>query len=240
MTKQNVEVKGVFFDWELTLARSIGDVTQSERLAALFQSEGLPYSLEEIEAGIRYSYEYYQTRFAHEMPRPQTQEEIVEHYKRILMYLRHRPISAALLNRLYNRFGQLPTFLYDDTLPTLRALNAIGLTLGIISNHTRQVRHIMQDLVGNLVPAEQIFISQEVGLHKPTRSIFSMALQAVTLAPEECLFVGDSLNADAIGAVEQGGFRLGLWLDRDGVGQDVSLPANVVRITSLPEVLDYI
>ena len=240
MRTQNVAMKGVFFDWELTLARAVGDVSQSERLTALFQNEGLPYSLEQVEAGIAYSLEYYRTRFAHEMPRPQTQEEIVEHYKRILTYLRYRPISSALLNRLYNGFGQLPTYLYDDTLPILRTLDQMGLTLGVISNHTRQARSMMQGLLGEIVPAERIFISQEVGLHKPNSFIFSIALQTADLEPEECLFVGDSLNADAIGAVQQGGFHLGLWLDREDVGADVELPPNVVRITSLSGILDYI
>ena len=239
MTKQNVEIRGVFFDWELTLARVVGDVTQSERLTALFQSEGLSYTLEEVEAGIQYSHDYYRTRFAHDMPKPQTPEEIAEHYKRILTYLRYRPISPALLNRLYNGYGQLPTFLYDDTLTTLQALDQRGITIGVISNHTRKVRHIMHQLIGSIVPPERIIISQEVGLHKPTSYIFSMALRAVDLEPEACLFVGDSLDADAIGAVQQGGFRLGLWLDRGNSGADVTLPQDVMRITSLPEVLDF-
>lgn len=240
MTKQNVETRGVFFDWDLTLARVVGDVSQEERLTALFQSEGLPYSLEEIEAGIQYSHDYYRTRFAHDMPRPQTPEEIAEHYRRILTYLRHRPISQALLSRLYNGFGQLPAFLYDDSLSTLRALDEMGITLGIISNHTREARGVMQELLGKLVSSEHIFISQEVGLHKPTSFIFTMALQAADLEPEECLFVGDSLSADAIGAVQQGGFRLGLWLDREDMGAELELPANVVRITSLEEVLNFV
>ena len=240
MTKQNMEIRGVFFDWELTLARSVGDVTQSERLRALFQSEGLNYTLAEVESGIQYSQDYYRTRFAHDMPRPQTPEEIAEHYKRILTYLRHRPINQALLDRLYNNFGQLPTFLYDDTLPTLKALHQMGLILGVISNHTREARSTMQRLISKFVPSEQITISQEVGLHKPTRFIFSIALQAVNLEPEECLFIGDSLDADAIGAVQQGGFRLGLWLDRENSGANVELPQGVVRITSLPEILDFL
>lgn len=240
MTKHNVETKGVFFDWDLTLARVIGDITQDERLAALFQREGLSYTLEEIETGVQYSYDYYQARFAHEMPKPQTQEEVTEHYKRILTYLRHRPITQSLLNRLYNGYGQLPVLLYDDAMPTLQALAQKGLTLGIISNHTRDARSMMQELVGEIIPPEQIFISQEMGLHKPTGSIFSLPLQFLGLAPEECLFVGDSLRADAIGSVEQGNFRLGLWLDREESGADIELPPGVVRITSLSEALNFI
>jgi FMN phosphatase YigB (HAD superfamily) len=60
------------------------------------------------------------------------------------------------------------------------------------------------------------------------------------LSPEETLFVGDSLDADAIGAVEQGNFRMGLWLDREDVGADVKLPPRVARITSLNDVLNFV
>jgi HAD superfamily hydrolase (TIGR01549 family) len=240
MKKQNVKIRGIFFDWDLTLARVIGDVTQDERLVALFQREGLLYGLEEIEAGVQYSLDDYRAHFAREMPKPQTQEEVTEHYRRILKYLRHKPVSQSLLNRLYNGYGQLPVFLYDDAVPTLRALAEEGLTLGIISNHTRDARRMMQELVGEFVPTAQIFISQEMGIHKPTGSIFSMALQIIGLAPEQCVFVGDSLRADAIGAVEEGHFQLGLWLDREESGSDMVLPPGVVRITSLTEVLNFV
>jgi FMN phosphatase YigB (HAD superfamily) len=240
MRKQRVKIRGVFFDWDLTLARVIGDVSQDERLAALFQREGLSYTLEEIGAGVQYSYDTYRARFAQEMPKPQTQEEVTEHYRRILKYLGHKPVNRPLLNRLYDGYGQLPVILYDDTLPTLQILAEKGLTLGIISNHTRDVRKMMQQLMGEIIPARQIFISQEVGLHKPAGSIFSMALQFLGLVPEQCIFVGDSLRADAIGAVEQGRFQLGLWLDREEIGAGVVLPPGVVRITSLAEVVDFI
>ena len=240
MKKRNTKMRGVFFDWDLTLARVIGDVTQVERLVALFQKEGLPYTLEEIEAGIQYSLDSYRTQFRQEMPKPQTQAEITEHYKRILTYLQHQSINQALLNRLYNGYGQLPVFLYDDALPTLHILAEKGLTLGIISNHTRAARNMMHALIGEIIPPEQIFISQEMGLHKPAGSIFSLALQFLELAPEDCAFVGDSLIADAIGAVEQGFFSLGLWLDREKKGTNVALPPGVVRITSLTEVLNFV
>ena len=240
MKKRNTKIRGVFFDWDLTLARVIGDVSQDERLAALFQKEGLPYAVEEIEAGVQYSLDTYQARFAQEMPKPQTQEDVAEHYKRILTYLQHEPINESLLNRLYNGYGQLPVFLYDDALPTLRTLAKKGLTLGIISNHTRDARRMMEALIGEIIPPEHIFISQEMGLHKPAGSIFSLALQFLDLAPEHCAFVGDSLNADAIGAVEQGHFQLGLWLDREGRGGNMTLPLGVVRITALKEVPNFV
>ena len=35
----------VLFDWDLTLARVLGDASEDERLAALFRSQGLKYTL---------------------------------------------------------------------------------------------------------------------------------------------------------------------------------------------------
>ena len=49
MNRLHAPIKAVFFDWELTLARVLGDVSNTERLAALFQSQGLPFTLQEIQ-----------------------------------------------------------------------------------------------------------------------------------------------------------------------------------------------
>jgi HAD superfamily hydrolase (TIGR01549 family) len=240
MTNQQRDIRGVFFDWELTLARTIGDVSNDERLTALFQSQSLSYSLIEMQQAIQASRDDFWAEYAQEMPRPQTQQEIIEHYTRILSHLGHSDISETLLNNLYNGYARLPTELYDDALATLQALSEQGVTLSIVSNHAADARLVMEDLVGAYIPPERIVISQEVGQHKPDKSIFETALSLVDIAPEHCLFVGDTLEADAIGAVQQGKFKLGLWLDRLGKGSRLALPEGVIRIRSLYEVLNYI
>ena len=83
-------------------------------------------------------------------------------------------------------------------------------------------------------------------MYKPTPSIFLHAVAELKVSPEACVFVGDNLEGDAIGAVEKGEFQTGLWLDRGAttstaLSTDVSsFPPHVHRITTLADVIDYI
>ena len=44
----------VLFDWDLTLAAILGGIPLSGRLKALFQREGISYSLADIEGSIKH------------------------------------------------------------------------------------------------------------------------------------------------------------------------------------------
>lgn len=46
-----------------------------------------------------------------------------------------------------------------------------------------------------------VFISEELGVIKPGRNFFSGMLSALAAAPDECLFVGDSLSSDIRGCL---------------------------------------
>ncbi len=98
----------------------------------------------------------------------------------------------------------------------------------------------MQSYLGRFIQPGHIIISDEVGVHKPMPSVFTQAAAALDLLPQQCLFVGDNLHVDAIGAVHEGGYRLGLWLDRQHDAWDEPLPPGIMRITSLTEVLDFL
>lgn len=235
-SKDITEIRAVLFDWELTLARVIGDVSSNERVAFLFQNEGLPFSHEEIVDAAEY---IWQQKLLGKT-KPQTPEDIMEQYRLILSHLGYKKITPSLMHRLYNGYAYLPTYLYDDTLVTLRILRQKGILLGIISNHTASVRQLIQSFVGDFINPQHIVISQEVGVHKPAKTIFQHALTRLGMASKYCLFVGDDLAVDAIGAVEKGEFCFGLWLDRNGKGTQHDLPQGVARITSLREVLNYI
>jgi putative hydrolase of the HAD superfamily len=131
--------------------------------------------------------------------------------------------------------------LYEDTLPLLNWLKKQGIALGVISNHSQKIRPVIEETLAGFVQPEHIVISQEEGVHKPTKTIFKTACSRLGFSPEECIFVGNDLYVDAIGSVAEGGYGLGLWLDR-GAGNNGTraLPERVYRINSLMLVLDYI
>ena len=235
------EYKCVLFDWDLTLTRVVGDVSPEERLAMLFQKEGLPYTLPEVEEAIRAYNKNVQTGQLKRIGKKQTQREIAQYYKDVLVQLDHMELDWALMNRLYDAYSFLPHRLYEDTLPLLKWLKKQDMALGIISNHSQHIRPMIEETLGDFVRPEHIIISQEEGVHKPAKTIFKTACSRMRFTPEECVFVGNDLYVDAIGSVGAGGYGLGLWLDRgsepNGVG---ALPERVYRINSLMMVLDYI
>ena len=231
----NTQITTILFDWDFTLARVLGDILQSERLAALFSTQGLNYTPDQFEAAMEKQQNGAQQGFLGRSIKPQTRQDIINGYFRILAYLGFKDRTRALGERLYSAYGILPNILYDDTLPTLRALQKKGFSLGIISNHSNSAREVIEEKVGEFIRPEHIIISQEIGVHKPAKTIFKQAVARMKVSPANCVFIGDNLDVDAIGAVERGGFSRGFWLDRAETNVDRTLPERVVRITSLDQ-----
>jgi FMN phosphatase YigB (HAD superfamily) len=230
------KVTAVLFDWDLTLARALGEVSESERLAALFRSQGLTFTAEEVQIAMNAFLNRIRPELLAQNGGLQTRRDIINSYYQILGHLGYKKRGWGFGNRLYDAHGNLPTFLYDDVKPLLESLKRKGLTLGIISNHSHSARKMIERNLAGFISPEQITISQEVGTHKPAKTIFRHALARLKEPPAQCLFVGNNLVVDAIGAVENGGFGRGLWLDREEVGAGLALPRGVFRITSLSQV----
>ncbi len=230
-----MEIKAVLFDWDMTMARVLGDASPEMRLQSLFQWAGMEYSVNEVETAVS------TTRLDLKLNGNvlQTQRDIAQYYQHILRNLGAENTSWAVANYLYDAYSYMPSVMYEDTLPTLRYLDRMGIKLGVISNHSRLIRPVIEEAVGELIDSEHVIISQEMGIYKPAPSIFLHAAAAMKLSPEVCLFVGDNLNGDAIGAVEKGEFQMGLWLDREGAGEK-TFPPHVHRISTLADVIDYI
>jgi putative hydrolase of the HAD superfamily len=242
MSEQIIEA--IWFDWDRTLARVVGDVPGHERLAILFQSEGMDFTPDQVAVAIeQYEQDVAQQKLPFLGSPPQRRQDIMAYYSHLLRNLGITISDKSLdllVERLYSGYALLPTRLYDDTLPTLAALQAQGKVLGIVSNHSRSVRPVIEEMVGHYIPSAQIVISQELGVNKPSSRIFREAIRRLSIAPEQTAFVGDNLEVDAIGSVLQGGMGRGFWLDRDNEGENKSLPDNVIRIATLAELLDWV
>jgi putative hydrolase of the HAD superfamily len=99
------------------------------------------------------------------------------------------------------------------------------------------VRRTIDQLLGNIIPQHHITISEEVGVHKPGKTIFRRAVAKLRQKPTDCIYVGDNLDVDAVAAVQQGGFAAGIWIDRSNEETTVSLPPNIYRLTSLTQLI---
>ncbi len=226
----------VLFDWDYTLAyTTIGDNSRSTRFAAMFKLAGLSYTQTEIEAALQELRTKAQRGEITLILHPQTRQQIGWQYMHLLKALGCTEIDWTQLTRLYNTYAQLPTFLYPDARPTLQNLRQKGWVVGILSNHSHSARAVMERLVGDLIPQKQIIISGEEGVHKPAKTIFRRAAARLRTPASQCVLVGDNLQVDAVGALKNGGYGQGIWLDRKNNMQTV--PEGVIRVTSL-ETLD--
>ena len=134
------------------------------------------------------------------------------HDDRVSDSLGIREGRAALFSSLDRWFadGEVGE-LYPDTVPALEAVGRQGYRMGVISNHTDRLlsildRHRLREFF------ESVTFSQEAGVEKPEKGVFALALRRMRCAPEEAVFVGDSWNADVVGA--RGVGIRPIWLNR--------------------------
>ena len=91
---------------------------------------------------------------------------------------------------------------FPDTLPTLAALRAAGIGLGVVSDTGWDIRPILElhrclDWFGAMV------LSCEYGMAKPAASLFLSGCESLGVPPEEALMVGDNPLTDG-GAADAG------------------------------------
>ena len=92
---------------------------------------------------------------------------------------------------------------YEDTIPTIEALQEIGVKVCLLSNAGVPIRTVL-DREGLTPLINGVVLSYEVGLVKPDIRIFQTALDAIDCPANEALMVGDS------GRDDSGGTALGI------------------------------
>ena len=124
-------------------------------------------------------------------------------------------IAWEVLQYEHALFSRNNATLYEDVLPTLDRLQRADLKMGIISNWDTPLHAMVEEL--GLAPYFDVVVAshdQRVQSAKPDTAIFGYALDAVGVPAEEAVHVGDSFEADIMGA-HSAGIRA-ILLDRDG------------------------
>jgi HAD superfamily phosphatase (TIGR01668 family) len=131
-------------------------------------------------------------------------------------------VIRAALDAMY-AVTQQNWYLEEDAIPTLDTLRAHGYRLGMISN-TSDDNNVQQlvDRHGLRPYFEHIVTSAGCGIRKPDGRIFQMALDHFRVRPEAAAMVGDTLEADILGANRMGIYSI--WVTRrTGVREDGEL-----------------
>lgn len=88
---------------------------------------------------------------------------------------------------------------YPWVTETLTRLKRMGYGMSIISNTDARVKEQLED--GGIVDFfDRIFDSKLIGFAKPDPRLFKYGCDALGVKPEECLYIGDSLAIDVLGA----------------------------------------
>jgi HAD superfamily hydrolase (TIGR01549 family) len=106
---------------------------------------------------------------------------------------------------------------HEHTRDALARLRAAGLRLGIVSNSDGRVDQALS-AAGLREYFDVVIDSSVFGTEKPDPAIFRAALDALEVAPEEALYVGDLYDVDIVGARAAG--MEGVLLTSGGVGQN--------------------
>lgn len=97
---------------------------------------------------------------------------------------------------------EIRVHLFDDSIPTLRALRARGIRTGLVSNCSRSTRPVVERL-GLEEEVDAVVLSFEIGAAKPEPAIYLHALDRVETSPGDAAFVDDQLvycdGASAVG-----------------------------------------
>ena len=152
----------------------------------------------------------------------------------------------TLVRQVFARFGEFAQFedyfveifeffrtadawqVFADVKPTLAALQARGIRLGLISNFDARLYDVLRGLQLREY-FDSIHISTEVGAAKPDPAIFRAALADNGLQPLHALHIGDGLTADVRGAEAVG--LSAVWLDRSRSGGQAEFPNRVIELS---------
>ena len=111
---------------------------------------------------------------------------------------------VAEIERVYaESFFDYPPRFHDAAKPTLDAMRAMGLRIGLISNTGMTPGYTFREFLrqgGLLDYFETLIFSDEVELAKPGDRIFLMTVQAMGINPDAVIHVGDHVANDVVGA----------------------------------------
>ena len=147
-----------------------------------------------------------------------TMQEIIESYCEFVRELGVKEhigqVTWELLQSEHSLFAASAATLYDDTVPTLQHLRGAGFKLAIVSNWDTPLDPLTERL-GIAHYFDIIVASHDARVlsAKPDPHIFNYTLAAIGVSAAEAVHVGDTYEADIVGA-RNAGIRP-ILIDRD-------------------------
>ncbi|MFF0561780.1 HAD family hydrolase [Streptomyces sp. NPDC020472] len=125
--------------------------------------------------------------------------------------------------------------LYPDVLPFLTRVRASGRRIGVLSNSDGPQQRRRLEQLGLTSWLDAVTVSGETGVAKPRREAFALACRRLGVPAARTVHIGDSLDADALGAHGAG---LGaVWLHRPHRGPAPAPPARGIAVVTTLDAL---
>lgn len=170
----------------------------------------------------------------------ETMQQIIDSYREFLAALGVRDyldqMTWELLQSEHSLFAANAATLYDDTVPTLEHLRDAGFKLAIVSNWDTPLDPLTERLgIADYFDTITSSHDERVRSAKPDPHIFEWTLKQVGVSAEEAVHVGDTYEADIIGA-KNAGIRP-ILINRDGT--QIGRWGETIRsLSELPALLD--
>lgn len=232
-------IRSVFFDLFRTLAEH--DPPQQRVLHQVLVDLGIDVSLEQVERGQlaaeKVYFAAYATRPIRQMNPAERADSISRHHRRVLVESgidAGDELAERTFAEMQRRVDPTKLGLYEDVPAALAALKKRGLTLGLLTNMSREVEHIRHDL-----GLDEYFsftvTPEDAGADKPEAAFFGCALERAGVSAAEAMHVGDQYPLDIVGA-RAAGIRA-VMIDRVNMYPEIT---DCPRIHSLAELPDYL
>ncbi len=145
-------------------------------------------------------------------------------------------ISNDLINKIsedYILYLPNHNHLFDGTIEVLEYLKE-KYTLHIITNGFEEVQNLKMQKSRILKYFKEIITSESVGVKKPNPKIFDFALKKANALAEDSVMIGDSYEADVIGALNVGMLAIHF------INEKSNKESGVIAIKKLLELKKYL
>lgn len=156
-----------------------------------------------------------------------TDQNFYKKFNSDLLYLLGIVPTTSVLDAIFENCTYLPWDKFEDT----SVLTELDVPLGIISNFNSTLKDKINYFFGDIF--QDIFISEEIGIAKPSIELYKIVLEKIPFNTDEVLYIGDSIKLDLEPASSLG--IKTLIIDRDNF-----YPNLEKRISNLNEIKNYL
>lgn len=204
-------IKHVFFDLDHTL----WDFDKNSKLSfeQIFREQKIAVALDDfLEAYTPINFEYWK------LYREEKVNKATLRYRRLkdTFDALNYTVNDDLINVLSEDFIKfLPNYnhLIEGTIDVLDYLSE-KYQLHIITNGFKEVQDLKLEKSNIKKYFKTVITSESVGVKKPNPKIFEYALAQVSAQPQDCIMIGDNIEADILGAFNAGILPIHLELNK--------------------------